>query len=265
MDEISRERREPLYRQLETLLRDQIAADQLKPGDQLPSEPDLASSHRMARMTARRAIDTLVQEGLLVRHRGRGTFVAGPRVSYPPASLVSFSRAMAALGLPVATRLLDLELVPARGDVATALGVADGTPVLLVRRLRFVSGEPVAIHASYMDKGYLDGLRASDLLTLPISQAMENVTNVHIVASRDYLEAVAATREEAALLQISPGDPIQLVTGVAVADDGRPVLATRAAYRADRFRFAVGAGAGDVPFEVTRSADGVNPGSAQTG
>jgi DNA-binding GntR family transcriptional regulator len=107
-----------------------------------------------------------------------------------------------------------------------------------------------------MDKGYLDGLRASDLLTRPISEAMENVTHVHIVASRDHLEAVAATHEEASLLQIAPGDPIQLVRGVAFADDGRPVLATRAAYRADRFRFAIGARAGDLQFDITPRGDG---------
>lgn len=251
MDKITKQAGEPLYRQLATLLREQISSGQLSPGAQLPSEPDLAIGHGMARMTARRAIDTLAQEGLVVRHRGRGTFVSEPRVSYPPASLVSFSRAMAALGLPVTTKLLDLEPVPARGELAHALDLEEGSPVLLVRRLRFLSDEPVAIHASYMDTGYLDGLRASDLLTLPISQAMANVTGVRIVASRDYLEAVAATRAEASLLRLAPGDPVQVVTGVAFADDGRPVLATRAAYRADRFRFAVGAAAGDLPFEIT--------------
>lgn len=206
----------------------------------------------MARMTARRAIETLVREGLLVRHRGRGTFVSEPRMSYPPASLVSFSRTMAALGIPITTRLLALELVPARSEIAEALGVEDGEPVLLVRRLRFVRDEPVAIHESYMDRNYLDGLRAADLMTLPISEAMENVTRVRIVASRDYLEAAAATHEDASLLQISPGDPVQLVLGIAFDDGGNPVLATRATYRADRFRFAIGARAGDLPFEITR-------------
>jgi GntR family transcriptional regulator len=252
--------REPLYRQLETELRQQIASGQLKAGERLESEPELASRHGMARMTARRAIETLVREGLLVRHRGRGTFVSEPRMAYPPASLISFSRTMAALGLPVSTRLLEMELVAAHGDVATALEFDEGTPVLLVRRLRFVKDEPVAIHASYMARGYLDGLRAADLMTLPISEAMENVTGVHIVASRDYLEATAATHEEAALLQIAPGDPVQLVIGVAYDSAGRPALATRATYRADRFRFAIGARAGDLPFEIT---GGRKPGPAE--
>jgi GntR family transcriptional regulator len=254
MGRIVRDSSEPLYRQLESLLREDITAGHLRPGDQLPSEPDLARQHGIARMTARQAIDKLVEEGLLVRRRGRGTFVAEPRMAYPPASLISFSRTMAALGRPVTTRLLDLELVPAHGEIAKDLAIEEGEPVLLVRRLRLVDGKPVAVHASYMDKSYLNGLSAADLLKKPISEAMENVNGVRIVSSRDYLEATAATYEEAQLLQMTPGEPIQIVRGVAFTEDHRPVLATLAAYRADCFRFLVGASAGDPPFQINPSS-----------
>ncbi len=248
---ITRGSGEPLYRQLASLLRAEIASGRLRPGDQLPPEPELAKRFAIARMTARQAIDALVEDGAVMRHRGRGTFVAEPRVAYPPATLISFSRTMAALGHQVVTKLLDLELVGAHGEVAVALGLNEHDPVLLVRRLRFLGGEPVALHASYMDKSYLDGLRAADLLTKPISEAMENVNGVRVVSSRDYLEAGAATHEEAQLLRITAGEPIQIVRGVSFAADGRPALATRAAYRADRFRFLVGANAGDPPFEIS--------------
>ena len=218
----------------------------------VPSEPALAATNGIARMTARHAIDELVQEGLLVRHRGRGTFVAEPKLSYPPASLFSFTRTMAELGYAVSTRLLTLELVPAHGEIPRALRVAEGELVLLVRRLRFANREPVALHESYMDRGYLKGLIAADLLTRPIADAMEKVNGRRIVASRDFLEAAAATKEEAVLLTVGIGEPVQLVIGVAYGETGEPVLATRAVYRADRFRFAVAAQAGDLPFEIKK-------------
>ena len=253
-DGIIRGGREPLYRQLAALLRAEIEPGRLRPGDQLPSEPELASRFGMARMTARQAIDALVEEGVLVRHRGRGTFVAEPRMAYPPATLVSFSRTMTALGHHVVTRLLDLELVPAHGEVALALGLGENERVLMVRRLRFLEDEPVALHASYMARSYFEGLRAADLLTKPISEAMANVNGVRVVSSRDFLEAAAATHDEAQLLRITSGEPIQIVRGVSFAADGRPVLATRAAYRADRFRFLVGASASDPPFVVNSTS-----------
>lgn len=248
---------EPLYRQLERRLRDEIGSGRLLPGDRLPAEPELAAQYQMARMTARHAIEALVQDGLLVRHRGRGTFVAEPRMAYPPASLVSFSRTMRALGRPVTTKLLDFEVVPANGEVAGLLGEAENTPVLFVRRLRFLDGEPVAIHSSYMHRAYLEGMHAADLLTKPISEAMEKVTGVRIVSSRDFMEAAATTSEEAALLNILAGEPIAVVRGVSSAADGSPALATRAVYRGDRFRFFVGSTNSGPFFEVNLPSSSV--------
>ncbi|MGD0862923.1 MAG: UTRA domain-containing protein [Candidatus Limnocylindrales bacterium] len=143
------------------------------------------------------------------------------------------------------------------GEVAELLGEPENAPVLFVRRLRFLDGEPVALHSSYMHRAYLEGLHAADLLTKPISEAMENVTAVRIVSSRDFLEAAAATSEEAALLNILPGEPIAIVRGVSFTAEGSPALATRAAYRGDRFRFLVGATNSGLSFEVNSPSSSV--------
>jgi GntR family transcriptional regulator len=179
-------------------------------------------------------------------------------MTYPPASLVSFSRTMSALGRPVTTKLLDFEVVPALGEVAELLAEAEGTPVLFVRRLRFLDSEPVALHSSYMHRSYLEGFHAADLLTKPISEAMEKVTGVRIVSSRDFIEAAAATSEEAALLNILAGEPIAIVRGVSFAADGSAALATRAAYRGDRFRFFVGSTDNGLSFEVNSPPSSVS-------
>ena len=244
----------PVYRQLEEFLRREIMSGHLKPGDQLPSEPDLAREHKMARMTARRAIETLMADGLLVRRRGRGTFVSSPRLAYPPATAMSFSSTMRTLGHPVTTKLLDFQLVDGGVEISRDLGLQDGVPVLMVRRLRFVNDVPVAIHSNFMDDSYFNILRASDLLTRPISDAMREASGVHIVASQDYLQGVAATRDESELLRIPVGDPLLLIRGLAFSDAGDSVLVTRGWYRADRFRFAVGVRGQGLPFEISRPA-----------
>lgn len=241
----------PLYQLLERQLREDIGAGRLVPGDRLPSEPELARSHGMARMTARRAVEGLVHDGLVIRRRGRGTFVSEPRLSYPAASFISFSRTMNALGHTVITSLLNFELIGAEREIAEGLQIPEGTPILLVRRLRNVDGEPVAIHASFMDASFLDALRASDLLVKPISDAMERATGVRVTSSRDYLEGSTASIGEAELLRIEVGSPVQIVSGVAYSEDRRPVLATRAWYRADRFRFAIGMSGPGLPFEMS--------------
>jgi GntR family transcriptional regulator len=240
----------PLYRQIAAEILAKLTAGELAPGDRVPSEPELAETYGVARMTARKAIESLVLDGKLTRHKGRGTFVAQPKMPYPAPTVFSFTRAMQGLGLEVTTKLLDLHTTEADADLAADLRIREGDEVLHVRRLRLVSGEPVAIHSSYMAKEYLTGLLAADLLTRPIAEAMARVGNERVAASHDYLEAIAAEPEVAHLLDIEPGEPIQFICGVGYSSTGKPVLATRAWYRADRFRFRLSATDSDAWMEM---------------
>lgn len=246
---------EPLYRQIAAVILAKLAAGELVPGDRVPSEPELAETYGVARMTARKAIESLVLDGKLTRHKGRGTFVAQPKMSYPAPTVFSFTRAMKGLGLEVTTKLLDLHTTQADADLAADLQLGEGDEVLHVRRLRLVSGEPVAIHSSYMAKEYLSGLLAADLLTRPIAEAMARVGHERVAASHDYLEAIAAEPEVARLLDIERGEPIQFICGVGYSSAGKPVLATRAWYRADRFRFRLSATGDDAWMEMKGSEE----------
>lgn len=243
--------RVPKYKRLELALRDDIEHERLLPGDRLPAEPELAASHGVARMTARRAIETLVNDGLLTRLPGRGTFVTERRVPYQPATIFSFSRTMAALGMTVETRLIHFDVVPSPPAVARDLGLRDGADVLLVRRARLVNGEPVAIHGSYLAAGLRAALSADDLLRQPISEAVRRAGGAEVTTSRDYLTAEAAVADDAKILEIDPGVPVIRITGCSYSELGHPVMATDAVYRADRFRFALAAREERHPLEPT--------------
>ena len=118
----------PHWRQIELSLRERIAA--LAPGDPLPSDAELCAEFGVSRMTARNAMQKLADEGLVMRVPGRGSFVAEPPTHRRADRLMTFSREMERRGRRPTSRVLDREIRPATLQEATALGVAQGEPVV---------------------------------------------------------------------------------------------------------------------------------------
>jgi GntR family transcriptional regulator len=239
----------PLYQQLADVVRGLIDEGQLGPGDRLPSEIELADMFGMSRMTARRALDSLVTDGFLFRQSGKGTFVAEAKVPYAPATLFSFSTVIGAMGLSVVTRMIDVRQMTAPPNVARALGLLPREEVVFISRLRYVENQPMAIHTSYLPSRYYARIFNEDLTTRPLAVVMEDISGLRLVSSQDYVEATLAPSDEAELLQIQPGAPLLLVQGTAYAEGELPIRFTRSVYRGDHFRFYVTAREG-LAFEV---------------
>lgn len=235
---------QPLYLQLENLLRRQIENGDLRPGDRLPSEPDLAQKYGISRMTARRALDSLVAEGLLERHAGKGTFVARSKMPLAASPLSSFSKSMRVLGLSVSTQVLELKIMHPPPKIAADLHLLPDQTTVFVKRLRYVDGEPLVLHTSYMPAALFGDLLHEDLTSRPLSQVMEQVSGLKLVASQGYIEAAPARPDEAALLGIRKGDPVLLERGVIYEAGGLPVRASAGVYRGDRFRLFTSASSG---------------------
>ncbi|MBC7233349.1 MAG: GntR family transcriptional regulator [Chloroflexi bacterium] len=230
---------QPLYLQIEELLRGWIESGKLRPGDRIPSELELAQTYGISRMTARRAIDTLVMEGILFRRPGKGTFVAQPKTPFAPLTVFSFSTAMRTLGLFVSTKVLNLELVAAPPRVARDLQLPPQEEVIFLRRLRYVENQPMAIHISYIPKERFLRLLDEDVTSRPLNKVMEEISGLRIVASRDYVEAALARPDEASLLGIRQGAPLLLIRGIVYAEGELPVRSTKSVFRGDHFRFFV--------------------------
>jgi GntR family transcriptional regulator len=239
----------PLFRYLEQTLKAQIASGELSPGSRLRSEEELAASYGMARMTARRAIEALVADGFLVRRRGVGTFVSDHRFEYRPASLFSFSRAMESQGVKVSTRLLGMYLCISDPDTHKSLGVGPQVQILCIKRLRLVNDEPVAINTSFVRPELYDTLDVEHLVSLPIGECIRRAGHGELASSQDYLEGRPATKEEAYLLETPDRAPVLIVFGTEFDTTGKALLVSNATYRADRFRFVLGATARE-PVEV---------------
>ena len=226
----------PLYLQIENAIRTAIDAGELAPMDRLMSEIELSAHYGVSRMTARKAVDRLVAEGLLFRQPGKGTFVAKAKIAHGLSTQLSFSAAIEQLGLPHMTRVLQASLVAAPSKVSRPLQILEGDEVVFLRRLRYVADEPSALHVAYLPAEYQSILDMD--LTGSLTKLMRTV-GAGVAHAKDRVEAVLADTDDARLLAVSPGAPLLLIEGTAYTSSMKPVRFTEGYYRGDRFRFSV--------------------------
>lgn len=230
----------PFYVQIENDLYEQISSGELPPGSQLPSEPELAGRYSVARMTVRKAIDSLVARGFIFRQPGKGTFVTEGVLSYRLSTTLSFSETMRARGFEVRTQVLRLDVIPAPLTVARELKLAVNSNVVLVRRLRFVADKPAAIHTSFLDYRVYAPLLEADLATESLLADIERISGPGTISySIDAVHAAFASSEDSELLQIPLGSPVLGLEGTSFTAQGQPIHYNKATYPGDMFKLVV--------------------------
>ncbi|WP_049576784.1 GntR family transcriptional regulator [Streptomyces sp. SBT349] len=224
----------PLYFQLSQQLEAAIERGQLLPGTLLVNEIDLAGRLGLSRPTVRQAIQSLVDKGLLVRRRGVGTQVVHSHVRRP-VELSSLYDDLAAAGQRPSTRVIELVNVAAPPEAAVALGVAEGSEVCRIERLRLTHGDPLAFLRNYLPP-WLPPLSRAELEATGLYRLMRTGgTTLH--SARQSIGARAATQEEATLLNERPGAPLLSMRRTAFNDKGLPVEYATHLYRASRYTF----------------------------
>jgi GntR family transcriptional regulator len=231
---LDRSSRVPLYFQLAQQLEVAIRDGQLRPGDRIDTETDLAERLGLGRPTVRQAVQELVSKGLLVRRRGVGTQVVAAQFSRPLELTSLFDDLTAADHRPT-TQVLALRDVPAEAHVATALSITRGSTVTYVERLRLQQDEPLAIMRNWMPSGVVD-LDAAKLSTTGLYELLRR-SGVHLRIADQRIGARAATRPEALLLAVKTGAPLLTMARTAFDDGGRAVEYAEHCYRADAYSF----------------------------
>lgn len=224
----------PLYFQLSQQLEAAIEHGTLTPGSLLGNEIELAGRLGLSRPTVRQAIQSLVDKGLLVRRRGVGTQVVHSQVKRP-LELSSLYDDLEAAGQRPATRVLSNAIEPATAEVAAALGVAEGSEVHLVERLRSAHGEPMAHLRNHLPAGLLP-LDTEELESTGLYRMMRSA-GITLHSARQSVGARAATAEEARMLAESEGAPLLTMQRTTFDDTGRPVEFGSHIYRASRYAF----------------------------
>ena len=230
---------QPLYQQLQRALREAIERGALGPDDALPSERQLAADLGVSRITVRKAIDGLADEGLLVRRQGSGNFV-GARIEKNFAKLTSFSEDMRARGRVPSSQWLKKQDGQVTPDEAMRLALSPGAKVFRYHRLRFADEEPMALE--YCTVAAF-ALPAADAVGDSLYDAMEKAGN-RPVRALQRLRALLLDDEQARLLEAKPGDAGLLVERVGYLRDGRAVELSQSYYRGDTYDFVAELSAG---------------------
>ena len=235
MDSINRQSKLPLYQQLYDVLRGNITRGEWKPGDLIPAESELIEQYGVSRITVRQVLDMLVQEGLIYRQRGRGSFVAHPTVEQVLQRLVSFTDDMRQRGFAASTRVLFSGLLPAPQGIAAELEVPEGEEMARIDRLRLADGEPMCLEQSYLVHRHLPGVLKHDLAARSLREIKVNEYGIRWSRARQTIQAIQATPELAHALSIKIGAALLFIERVSYSQDDVPVEFLRVYYRADRY------------------------------
>jgi len=234
-DAINRASPVPYYYQLKEIIKAQIQKGHWPPGAQIPSEPQLCEMFGVSRTVVRQALGELVAEGYLSKQKGRGTFVAKPKIAGSLVQrLTGFHEDLVRRGLVPRTKVLSQSVIPAPETVADYLDIAAGTPVIRIERLRFVEGEPLLLVVTYIPYSLCPGLAQEDLTDQSLYQVLEEKYGIQLARGRRMLEAIAATESEAQLLGIKPGAPLLYLRSITYMSNGRAVEYYEAKHRGDR-------------------------------
>lgn len=230
----------PLHIQVEEALKDRIVRRTLKPGDLVPGDLQLCGQFGVSRTTVRQALAELAREGLVVRERGRGTFVAPPKLTERAFERLSgFFEDMVALGHPPVSQVLRQQVGNADEKVAARLNLEPGAPIVEIERLRFVEDEPVVLTTTYLPHTLVPGLETADLTRRSLYEYLQTEFGMSLARGRRTIEAVAADTRQATLLGVHKGSPLVFLQSVSYLADDRPIEFYLAFHRGDRSRFEV--------------------------
>lgn len=229
----------PLYRQIESALRDRVRSGALRPGAQVAPEPELMAEYGVSRATVRQALAGLVAEGMLEIRRGLGTYVTAPRFEHTIGGFYSFSREIERHGLQPGTKVLELRKEPAADVVAEALGVPAGTEVVALRRLRLAGPDPLVVETSHLPAARFPGLELVDFSRVRLYDTLSHDYGCRPTRARETFEPVLLSAGEAALLDQGRGEPALRVERIAFDQDDVPIEFCRSTVRGDRYRYSV--------------------------
>jgi GntR family transcriptional regulator len=223
---------QPLYQQLQRALREAIETQVLAPDDALPPEREIATELSVSRITVRKAIEGLVEEGLLVRRQGSGNFVAS-RIEKNFAKLTSFSEDMRSRGRSPRSVWLKRAEGHVTPEEALTLRLGPGTPVYRFHRLRFADDTPMCLEFATIAGSALPSL---DAVGDSLYEALERAGN-RPARALQRLRALLLNAEQAKLLHAREGDAGLLVERVGFLRDGGAIEYCQSYFRGDTYDF----------------------------
>ncbi|MEK4403938.1 GntR family transcriptional regulator [Sporosarcina sp. FSL K6-6792] len=226
----------PMYVQIEDYLKNQILQGDFVIGEAIPSERELTDTFDVSRMTVRQSITNLVNEGLLYREKGRGTYVATPKIEQPLSGLTSFTEDMLSRGMKPSNKLISFEKMIPEIDIMHELQLAKDEEVFVVKRIRYADDKPMAIERSYLPVKLVPNLESNDIEG-SLYSFIEKDKRLIISHASQRMEAVLVKKEDAEFLQIFMPSAVLLIERISYLTNDVPIEIVRSTYRADRYKF----------------------------
>ncbi|MEO8288175.1 MAG: GntR family transcriptional regulator [Chloroflexota bacterium] len=227
----------PLYAQVKQALQQEIE-NRMKPGDALPSEPELEKRFGVSRITVRRALDELASDGLIMRQQGKGTFVREQPIAQELTRLLSWSVQMRQMGLEPASAGCEIDLVEPTKEYGALLELPPGAQVVRIRRLRLANNEPICIMTNYIPEALVPGLMAQGLIDDSLYATLATY-GIKAVRAEDRVEARSASEWEAHMLQTGKWAPLLQVTRLTRDWANKPLYIAVVTNRADKYVYTV--------------------------
>lgn len=222
----------PAYKRIQSAILNRIETGELKPGDAVESERELAKIHTVSLMTARHALVALEREGRVQRRRGAGTFVAPPMIHFN--KLTSFTELMTGRSLAAFSKVLSFGTVNDEPDVNARLALAAGAKLIKIERLRMGADEPFALETCYLSAADVPGLNRASLVSGSLFSILQRDYGVQLSYADEEVDATAADSKTAHLLEIPRALPLLRIRQVIFSTKARATMYVLGLYRSDR-------------------------------
>jgi GntR family transcriptional regulator len=222
----------PAYQKIQRVIRQRIEANQLKSGDAVSSERELARIHGVSLMTARHALAGLEREGIVERRRGSGTFVAPPRIHFN--KLMSYTEQMGGRGLTPNSKVIVAKIIEDEPEVAARLGLPATSRIVKIERVRHTTDEPFALETCFLPADGFANLIDAPLARTSLFATLEHDCNVQLAYADEEVDATVAEGRVAQLLNLRPGAPLLRIRQVIYSTKTKPVIYVIGFYRSER-------------------------------
>ena len=233
----------PLYLQLEQIIKSKILMGEFLPGDQIPTEKGLCKTYKISSVTARQAILNLVNEGLLVRRQGKGTFVRQGLKNIENLKTLHLNGNIESI-VPVGlkgkvVKVLDIAMIKTPKTVAESLGLEDGVGVIRIRRTRSDNNIPVSYIKNFLPLEVGDKIKKEDLLQYSMLHVLSKKLGISLKGGNQYIGAIVADYDVASALKVNISSPILYLETLIYEKQNRPIDYVQTFYRPDHFRINV--------------------------
>jgi GntR family transcriptional regulator len=230
---------EPLYTQLENLLKAKLENGDWQKGDKLPTEMELSEKFKVSRITVRKALGSLVQQGLIVKRSGKGTFVSNEKIQRPlSGGAISFTSLCEAQGLIPGAKTIKSVLEPPTPKDREVLGLTENDRVISIERIRSADGTPVSVEVSHFTED-LSFLLDEDLTNASMYKLMKDKYHIAFDSNRKILELTYATYELARYLNVSNNHPLILISSELSLPKGKKIGFNQQYILGDRFQMII--------------------------